>query len=463
MFIRTVTLAVGMSLCLPLAAVAASGDDLAEIRQQMEALKRAYDTRIKALEARLREAETTAEQNRATLAQQTETAPETNARQSRPGDFNPALSVILQGSVNSFSQDPDSYVLPGFQRGDEAGLAREGLTLNETELTVSTNVDPMFYAQSTMSLSDTGNGTEINIEEAFVDPIALPAGFGARFGRFYSAAGYLNQRHSHAWDFHDTPLVYRAFFGGQYGDDGVRLTWTAPTDLYLMLGTEALAGNGFPAGQSQSVGGDVHTLFAQVGGDAGDSWAWQAGASALLANANKRAGNNDTTLFNGHSDLYGSQLVLKWAPNGNPQTHNLILQGEYYYRDESGNVAVSDGVNAGSLAYKGNQTGWYTEAVYQFMPQWRAGLRYDRLASDNHLRVLDQGGFADTTTLLRDSGLDDGGNNPHRWTLMFDWSPSEFSRLRAQYDRDNSRPSSADNQWSLQYIMSLGSHGAHLF
>ena len=49
------------------------------------------------------------------------------------------------------------------------------------------------------------------------------------------------------------------------------------------------------------------------------------------------------------------------------------------------------------------------------------------------------------------------------WSLMLDWAPSEFSRLRAQYNRDNSRPGGADDQWSLQYIMSLGAHGAHAF
>jgi hypothetical protein len=45
---------------------------------------------------------------------------------------------------------------------------------------------------------------------------------------------------------------------------------------------------------------------------------------------------------------------------------------------------------------------------------------------------------------------------------MADWSPSEFSRLRLQYNRDKSRPV-VDNQWTLQYIMSLGAHGAHEF
>ena len=46
---------------------------------------------------------------------------------------------------------------------------------------------------------------------------------------------------------------------------------------------------------------------------------------------------------------------------------------------------------------------------------------------------------------------------------MVDWTPSEFSRLRLQFARDQSRDADADNQIFLQYQMSLGAHGAHTF
>ncbi|MGW8309698.1 MAG: hypothetical protein ACWGNB_01425 [Thiogranum sp.] len=453
-----------LGLCLSQALAAApAADDLGAIREEMEALKRAYETRLKALEERLQEAESLAKENRAGLNDVAEAQTAAGGRQARANAFNPAISVVLQGAANSYSQKPDDYALPGFQLSEEAGLPDEGLSLDESELTASANVDHLFYAQSTFSFSD----GDVSVEEAYGDPVALPAGFGGRFGRFYSGVGYLNQIHSHAWDFHDAPLAYRAFLGGQYGDDGVRVTWTAPTDLYMMFGAEALAGNNFPGGESQSVSGDVRTLFAKFGGDVGAGWAWQAGISALLANANDRSTENAAsgagTIFNGDSDLYGADMVWKWAPDGNPQIHNLLLRGEVFYRDESGKVNVTDGGNNGLLKYNGDQTGWYAQAVYQFMPQWRFGTRYDRLTSDNHLNVLSLGGYSDADALVRDSGLDDDGHDPHRLSAMLDWSPSEFSRLRLQYDRDNSRLDGTDNQWSLQYIMSIGSHGAHMF
>jgi len=64
--------------------------------------------------------------------------------------------------------------------------------------------------------------------------------------------------------------------------------------------------------------------------------------------------------------------------------------------------------------------------------------------------------------VLEESALNADGHDPYRWSLMADWSPSEFSRLRLQYNHDKSG-TSVDNQWTLQYIMSLGSHGAHEF
>ena len=59
--------------------------------------------------------------------------------------------------------------------------------------------------------------------------------------------------------------------------------------------------------------------------------------------------------------------------------------------------------------------------------------------------------------------------DPKRYSLMVDWNPSEFSRIRLQYSRDLTRQDIAtgetisDNQLFLQYIFSLGAHGAHQF
>ena len=124
------------------------------------------------------------------------------------------------------------------------------MTLDETELILSASVDQLFFGQTTIGLHDDGDETEIEVEEAYIDALAMPAGTGLRFGRFFSNIGYLNRVHTHAWDFRDAPLVYRAMLGKQYADDGIQLSWLAPTDLYFRVGGETLRGDHFPAGRT---------------------------------------------------------------------------------------------------------------------------------------------------------------------------------------------------------------------
>jgi outer membrane receptor protein involved in Fe transport len=98
------------------------------------------------------------------------------------------------------------------------------------------------------------------------------------------------------------------------------------------------------------------------------------------------------------------------------------------------------------------QSGWYLQGVYQFTPGWRVGLRYDRLDSGSQSLGAGYAGVLSTED-----------SNPSRWSLMADYSPSEFSRFRVQYARDESMQDIVEDQWTVQYVMSLGAHGAHMF
>jgi len=453
----------------------AAADDLEDIRNQIQILQEDYEKRIRALEERLEKAEADASDARQqaeaaeAIANEAALAPATMTAQEKANTFNPAVTAVLQGSLNSYSRDPDDYALPGFQLGGEAGLAAEGLTLDETELMLSASVDQLFFGRTTIALHDDGNETEIEVEEAFIDALAMPAGTGLRFGRFYSDIGYLNKVHTHTWDFRDAPLVYRSMLGKQYADDGVQLSWVAPTDLYMRVGGETLRGDRFPGGEATETLGNSQSLFVKFGGDVGASHSWQAGLSQLWVDAVDRdssghshggAGSTGDS-FTGDSNLTIADFVWKWAPQGNPGNRNLIFQSELFYRNEDGTDDFTESGDTAVLEYDGKQKGLYAQLVYQFMPQWRLGVRYDWLSSDNDLRVVDAGGL-DPNEVLEETALNSNGYDPNRWSLMADWSPSEFSRLRLQYNRDESRHV-VDDQWTLQYIMSLGSHAAHEF
>jgi hypothetical protein len=83
------------------------------------------------------------------------------------------------------------------------------------------------------------------------------------------------------------------------------------------------------------------------------------------------------------------------------------------------------------------------------MPRWRIGARLDQLQADS------AGGVVGTS-------LDPQGHVATRQSLMVDYARTEFSQVRVQYNVDNSN-TTADNQFLMQYVMSLGAHGAHSF
>jgi hypothetical protein len=376
------------------------------------------------------------------------------AQQVSGNAFNPAVSLILDGHFASYSQDPKTYRLPGFLLDPEAGVGAEGLSLDETELAVSANVDDKYYGQMSLSIQQQSDGdTSVDLEEAFFETTALPKGLKVKAGKFFSEIGYLNPVHSHAWDFYDAPLAYVAMLNTQLADTGVQLSWVVPTELYIQIGGEWLRGDAFPAANgADSHGTGSATLFVHVGGDVGATSSWRAGVSYLKADANARVSEfaDGSVSFTGTSDLAIADFVWKWAKNGNARDRYYIFQAEYLHRKEDGDVAtVATAVPSVNGLYSGTQSGYYVQGVYQFYPRWRAGLRYDRLDASNAVST------AVPPPLVTD-------HTPTRVTMMADFSNSEFSRMRLQFARDESRPE-PDDQIVFQYLMSLGAHGAHRF
>ncbi len=373
--------------------------------------------------------------------------------------FNPDISLVLDGRYGSYSNTSD-YALPGFMLGGEANRGEKRFYLGHSELSFSAKVDDMFYGKLTTAIAEHEGATEVELEEAFIQTLALDHGLAVKAGRFFSDIGYLNNQHGHVWDFMDVPLVYRALFGNQLIDDGIQLTWLAPTDVYFKLGVEATRGNRFPAGGATNEGNGNQAVFAKFGGDAGISNAWQLGFShwradieARSAGTHAHAGVSEVPTFKGESEVNGIDFVWKWSPNGNNRERNLKIQVEYFQRSENGNIEMVGSSPLESSTYQGKQSGWYVQTIYQFMPRWRVGYRYDHLNANNS---------GSDTAVLDEAGLVTKGHTPERSTIMLDYSHSEYSRIRFQYSKDNSYDDS-DNLLFVQYIMTLGAHGAHSF
>lgn len=446
-----------LTTLVPAAACAADAD-LQALREEIARMKQSYEQRIAALETRLQQAETRVGQQAAPSA-----PPPVAARAPAGASaFNPAISLVLAGTYTHLSQDPERYAIAGFvPSGGEVGPPRRGFGLGESELGIAANIDPTLRGQLTAALPPEGGGAEV--EEAFIQTLGLGQGFTLKAGRFLSGIGYMNGQHAHAWDFADAPLAYQAMLGGQLKNDGMQLKWIAPTERYLEFGAEAAAGGAFPSTDRNRNGATVGALFARVGGDIGFSSSWRAGLAVLGTSPRDRryddvdgAGADVTNAFSGRSRTWIADAVWKWAPEGNANRRSLTVQGEYFQRKETGRLAYDvDGANLAD-DYTARQSGYYAQAVYQFMPRWRVGYRYDRLHSGTAtLGLVDRGTLSAADFPLL------AAYQPRRDSLMVDWSASEFSRLRLQFARERSRPEATDHQVWLQYVVSLGAHGAH--
>ena len=443
------------ALCIyPLTANAVSDADLKEIRLEIQTLKQGYEARIAQLEQRLKAAEekqTELTQNESRPA----ALPPVIASTGGEGTFNPAMSLILAGTYGGLQRAP-TIPATGFAMSANPGHS-QGFNLGESELGIAATIDPDYRGAATLSLAPAGG---VTVENAFVQTSSLGNGVNLKFGRYFSGLGYLNEQHAHAWDFVDQPLVYATLWNNQLGEDGVQLKWLAPTDTFIELGGEIGRGRGFPGSDRTKNGAGSGVLFAHIGDDIGIEHSWRAGASlhqtrrvnAISTDAINPLINNS---FSGDSRTAGLDLVWKYSPNGNTANSYIKLQGEYFQRKESGMLTYNTAAIIPNTpdTYANTQSGWYLQSVYQFMPNWRSGIRYDRMNPGTaSVGALNAGNIAASY-----------GFNPSRATWMLDYSPSEFSRLRLQLARDNSRLGLPDNQIFLQYIMSLGAHGAHQY
>jgi hypothetical protein len=447
-----------------LAAPAAPAPDLASIQQQLNALRADYDAKIADLQARLKAAEDRAARAEAS-APVAAAAPPASApagEQPAPGEvviadntpasepakttsanaMNPGVSVVLNGNYVADSRSPDGARIAGFPLSGDAARKPRGFSLDESEITLAANVDPFLTANLTIAFD---RDNQASVEEAYVQSTALPAGITLRGGRFFSAIGYLNERHAHNWTFIDMPLPYRALLGKQYGDDGVQARWLAPVPFFLEFGGELFRGDVFPAAGADKNHAGTQTAFVHTGGDLNTSSSWLAAASYIHTEANNRVTGDPTVgfdTFDGSDSLGIASLVYKWAPGGNPVNRNVVLSAEYFLDRQTGRF--------NGVAASRDPRGWYAQGVYQFTPHWSVGLRYAAL-DEVHL-----------PTGLAGSGFDPLGHSPSSVSGLLEYDTSEFGRFRAQYSHDMSDVR-ANDELMLQYTVVYGPHGAHRY
>jgi hypothetical protein len=341
-------------------------------------------------------------------------------------------------------------------RALELGQRDQGLQLGHSDLTAAGPLGRWLRAQLAASVATHEGKLEKGIEEAFVETTALPGGLLLRAGRFPAQIGYLNGQHPHADDFTERPLLYRAFFGGHWNDDGVRVAWTAPTPFYLNLSAEAFRGRRLIAETaSPARNPGIATLSATVGLDVGRAHAAQFGLSHIRSRREAAVEEHHDEEEAGaeaheheHEHDHGARFsgrrtwvlhgTWKWAPEGNNRGQQLRVSAE---------AARISGINRFAGAGDRHQA-VSVAVVWRFHPSWEVGARADTL----RVRAPHEESFEDGR--LREQAL------------MLAWKPTHLQTLRLQATRQTGATgfeAPARRSVQLQYVMSFGAHGAHSF
>ncbi len=318
----------------------------------------------------------------------------------------PDISVIGTLAGAYFSEDPSG------ETGHDP--ARTGFNLQEIELAIQSVIDPYLRGDVFLSFHEEG----VELEEAVVTTLNLVKGLQIRAGKMLLPFGRQNQKHLHSWEFADNMLVNKYLLGPEsLSELGIEVSYLFPTPFFLQL-------------QGSFTNGSNETSF---GGNRKEDFLYQGRLSTsfdltpnttLLLGGSAATGFNNTGLGN-ETRIFGGDLLLKWKPSAD---RSVSWQTEYLHRFMQ---------TAGSSATDG---GLYSYLDYQFLKRWHAGLRYEHV------------------------GLPEG-INPREWRLSsaLSFSPTEFSKIRAQYEFDKTKGQEGIHAAFLQLQFSMGPHGAHPF
>ncbi len=442
-----------------------------EQRHQIEALTKKLEeiTKQQAAEAEKKKLEqelaTDLAKNQPTPATTTTTpAPTSTWSPAQPLTIGRAGSAYVNLSFDalmdfggSTASDPSQFL----QLGDHDPIKR-GFSLRNAEIVFDGAVDPYFKGLANIVFKlDKNNETSVELEETYFQSTALPANFQVKAGQFFANFGRQNPQHPHQWAFVDEPLILNRTFGPEgLRNIGAQISWLAPTPFYTEAFLGVFDGQGGTTFSFRNPGEDDGTGTRRFHGrttldrhlrgpgdflyvpriassfDLTDSQTLVVGSSAAF-------GPNDTG-GNLRTEIYGGDIYWKWKPaNAHAGFPFVSWQTEVLYQRFSAGADPSLSLPAETL----RDWGFYSQVLWGFKPRWVAGLRGEYVNGDK--------GAYDPHDVFRGERT--------RISPDLTFYPSEFSKLRLQYNYDHGELFGTEHSVWLQVEFLLGAHGAHKF
>ena len=360
--------------------------------------------------------------------------------------LNPNISAIASFAVAYFSGA--TFAPTGHDP------SRTGISLQEIEIGFQATVDPYFRTDIFMALSEHG----FELEEGTVTSLCLPIGLQLQLGKLLAEFGRHNQRHLETWEFADNNLPNRMILGDHgLGALGVELSYIIPTgnrSVFLRIVAEALEAHAVSFGgtyehhhedgeHEEEEAEHEEEASAHSHGSADSGPFDELHIAALTRLESAFTISPEWTLMFGVSTLFGPNLAAEedWG--------SRLYGADIYMRYRS---SVGQGFTTVALGAEGMrlERDFHDETAVDHAISgtlfWRFALRWN--------------------TALR-FGMVDGDTvgEPMRGSAQVTFNPSEFSRLRAQYNAvfPHGDTDEVEHQAFLQVEFSIGPHGAHPF
>jgi hypothetical protein len=410
--------------------------DVQALKQEIDQLRRDFEARMAALEARLAAAQGGGLQPAAAPAQAPPSAPAPASPAPAGADAGGAgTSLPVYGAQAAASKvfNPDMAVI-----GDFLGAAGRNqvnpdpaMQLHESEASFQAVVDPYARADFFISFGEEG----VSVEEGYLTFTSLPGGLLTKVGKMRAAFGKVNALHNHVLPWTDRPLVTTNLVGGEDGidDAGISVARLIPNPwIFLEATGQVFRGDSGDNFLKSSERGDLSYVGHLRGyQDLSESTNVDLGFSVARGHNPSAVGMNgvqtvDVSSFT--TQLFGLDATVRWKPLQRSIYHSFIGRSEVIWsrRDQPGGLQAANG--------------YYVSGDYQFGRRWFAGVRYDR--SDRA-----------TNAALTDTGQ----------SVLLTYWPSEFSQVRGQYRRTSFDDGPTANDLKFQFQFSIGAHGAHPF
>jgi len=376
--------------------------------------------------------------------------------------MNISFDALLDAGWSTAS-DPSSQL----ELGDHDPIKR-GFSMRNAEVALDGAVDPYFkgFANLVFKL-DKDNETSTELEETYFQTADLPGSFQIKGGQFNANFGRINTQHPHTWAFADAPLVSTRMFGPDgLRSVGAQVSWLAPTPFFTELSLGVLDGQGETGfgfrnpGDPDALGVNrIHgraTYDRNMEGPQDLVYVPRVSSSfditdtqTILVGTSGAFGPNETGEHS-RTEIYGADFFWKWKPaNASEGFPFVSWQTEAMYQryGAAADPTMTDYGLSGLPAENLRDYGFYSQVSWGFRPRWVAGLRGEYVNGNNS--------EYDAYDVYR------GERN--RVAPMLTWYPTEFSKIRLQYNCDHGEYFSVEHSVWIQMEFLLGAHGAHKY